>query len=105
MENLTGSNIFTALLVVVGVAGVLITLDQALKIIKGWKEPVLSNTEKLANDKRRLDAHEAAIEELQESNKLQGAALVALLDHQLHNGNTEQMEKARDDLLKHYMGK
>lgn len=105
MEALTGDNLLTTLLVIVGIAGVLITLDQAVKVIKAWKEPVTSNTQKLANDKRRLDLHEAAITELEESGRLQGAALVALLDHQLHNGNTEQMERARDDLLKHYMNK
>ena len=32
------------------------------------------------------------------------AGIVALLDHQLHNGNTDQMENARNDINKYLNG-
>lgn len=64
---------------------------------------------KLANDKTRLDAHERALSHISEteaSNREGFAALcgamIAVLDHELHNGNAEQMEKARDE-LNHYL--
>jgi len=64
---------------------------------------------KLANDKSRLDAHErtlAHISETEQSNRdgfaAVAGALNAVLDHELHNGNTQQMEKARDE-LNHYL--
>jgi len=64
---------------------------------------------KLDNDKTRLDAHERALSHISEtetSNREGFAALcgamIAVLDHELHNGNTEQMEKARDE-LNHYL--
>ena len=64
---------------------------------------------KLANDKTRLDAHERAlahISETEQSNRdgfaAVAGALIAVLDHELHNGNTQQMEKARDE-LNHYL--
>lgn len=64
---------------------------------------------KLANDKSRLDAHErtlAHISETEQSNRdgfaAVAGALIAVLDHELHNGNTQQMEKARDE-LNHYL--
>lgn len=64
---------------------------------------------KLGADKTRLDAHERAlahISETEQSNRdgfaAVAGALIAVLDHELHNGNTQQMEKARDE-LNHYL--
>lgn len=105
MEALTMTNLSATAYVFIALAGILVTLDKAVDVIKKWKAPATSTVQKLANDKVRLDNHEAAIKELKESGKFQSAALVALLDHELHNGNTKQMEAARDDLLKHYMNK
>jgi hypothetical protein len=103
--DLTPDQLLKTVYVIVAVFGVLITVDKGIDIIKKWRAPATDTAQKLANDKGRLDDHEAAIKDLQESGRLQGAALVALLDHELHNGNTKQMEDARDDLLKHYMAK
>ena len=105
MENITLEQLSTTVYVVLIIFGALITVDKVIDIIKKWRAPATDTAQKLANDKGRLDDHEAAIKELQESGRLHGAALVALLDHELHNGNTKQMEDARDDILKHYMAK
>ena len=72
-------------------------------------EPRLSGIEsKLENDKNRLDNHEQTISTITKSNDvIKGGlevtcnALAAVLDHELHNGNSDQMQKARDD-LQHY---
>lgn len=60
---------------------------------------------KLAADKSRLDNHEAALTNIRNSNtiirdglRVCCEALAAVLDHELHNGNSGQMQKARDDL-------
>ena len=105
MENLTPDQLLTAVYVILAIFGVLITVDKGIDIIKKWRAPATDTAQKLANDKDRLDNHEQAIQDLQESSRVQCAALVALLDHELHNGNKEQMEGARDDLLKHLMAK
>ena len=105
MENLTPDQLLTAAYVILAIFGVLITVDKGIDIIKKWRAPATDTAQKLANDKDRLDNHEQAIQDLQESSRVQCAALVALLDHELHNGNKEQMEGARDDLLKHLMAK
>lgn len=56
----------------------------------------------LRKDKDRLDVHATQIKSLRDANKIQFAALIALLDHELHNGNADQMQQARDD-LKNYL--
>ena len=69
-------------------------------------EPRFKDIEmKLGNDKNRLDNHESAIksinssiETIKEGMQVTADALTAILDHELHNGNTSQMQKARDEL-------
>ena len=69
-------------------------------------EPRLNGIEaKLDNDKNRLDNHETAIkslngsiETIKEGLQVTSYALTAILDHELHNGNSDQMQRARDDL-------
>ncbi len=85
-----------------------LTEDIAMKVMEKL-EPRLSGIEsKLENDKNRLNNHEDTISTIKKSNKLitDGLevtcnALMAVLDHELHNGNADQMQKARDD-LQHY---
>ena len=85
-----------------------LTEDIATKVMEKL-EPRLSSIEsKLENDKNRLDNHEDAITTIRKTNEvITGGlevtcnALMAVLDHELHNGNSDQMQKARDD-LQHY---
>lgn len=75
-------------------------------------EPRLEDMEKkLTADKNRLDNHEASIRSLNSSidsikdgMQVTADALSAILDHELHNGNTDQMQKARDELQKYTNG-
>ena len=64
---------------------------------------------KLANDKMRLDAHERTLSHISESETSNregfaalAGAMIAVLDHELHNGNSDQMEKAKEE-LNHYL--
>lgn len=105
LQMLTSSNLMTTGEVLLAFAALVIVLDKVVDIIKKWRTPATSTDQKLANDKVRLDNHEAEIRELKEGGRLQGEALIALLDHELHNGNSQQMEAARDNLLGYYMKK
>ena len=75
-------------------------------------EPRFKDIEtKLNNDKNRLDNHETAInslngsiETIKEGMQVSCDALTAILDHELHNGNADQMQKARDDLQSYTNG-
>ena len=75
-------------------------------------EPRFKDIEaKLDTDKSRLDNHETAIkslngsiETIKDGLQVTSNALTAILDHELHNGNSDQMQKARDDLQKYTNG-
>ena len=98
MENITPDQLLNTVVVLLSIFAAIVTVDKVIDIIKKWRTPSLDTAKKLANDKKRLDEHDESIHTLQESSRVQLAALLALLDHELHNGNAEQMQKARDGI-------
>jgi len=120
--------LWTALIVLVGVGGLIVLGDkvadvwrkhQARKQISSGPEgkladeiskKVLDNLEsrfadidrKFANDKQLLETHTRQIGEinkrvdsLETGQKAQCRGILALLNHELHNGNTDEMEEAK----------
>lgn len=60
---------------------------------------------KLENDKNRLDGHERTLNSISASQRENAegfaalaGALLAVLDHEMHNGNDDQMTTARNEL-------
>ena len=107
METLTAGQLSTTIYVLLAIFGGIITVDKVLDIVKKWRAPSSDVYTKLSNDKQRLDEHEQQLQALKaeqlaqkENSRVQCAALLALLDHELHNGNADQMQAARDDLVK-----
>ncbi len=98
MENITPEQLINAVTVLLVLFGGIVTVDKVIDVVKKWRLPATDTAKKLANDKKRLDEHEEAIHSLRESSRVQLAALQALLDHELHNGNADQMQSARDDI-------
>lgn len=98
MENITPDQLMNTVVVLLAIFAAIVTVDKVIDIIKKWRTPSTDTIKKLENDKMRLDAHDEAIHTLQESSRVQLGALMALLDHELHNGNGGQMQKARDDI-------
>lgn len=99
MAGITVDQLMDAVIVLLAVLSSVTVVDKAVDIFKKWRTPSTETAKKLANDKLRLDRHEECITELQEINQVLCAGVVALLDHELHNGNSDQMEKARDDIM------
>lgn len=52
----------------------------------------------LGNDKRRLDDHEMQISDIRGGQKANCKGVQALLEHELHNGNAEEMQKASQEI-------
>lgn len=102
MDKVTPDQLMNAVVVLLAIFAAIVTVDKVIDIFKKWRMPSTDTAKKLANDKMRLDAHERAIQSLQESNQVLCSGIIALLDHELHNGNSEQMQKARDDIM-HYL--
>lgn len=104
MENVTPDALLNAVIVILAVFAAIATIDKAVDIFKKWKQPTTDTAKKLANDKERLDQHDKSIKKLQESNQVLCAGILALLDHELHNGNADQMQQARDDIMRYLQG-
>ena len=69
--------------------------NQRLEALEKWREGV---DNKLANDKRHLDA-------IDESNRVTQVALLALLDHGIDGNNTKQMQHAKEELQNHLINR
>lgn len=101
MEHITPEQLMSAIVVVLAIFAAIVTVDKVIDIIKKWRSPTTDTAKKLAADKIRLDNHDSAIAKLQESNQVICTALLAILDHELHNGNSDQMQRARDELMQY----
>lgn len=99
MQNISPEELLNTVYVVLAFLAAIVTIDKVIDIIKKWRAPTTDTEKKLANDKKRLDEHDEAINDLRESNQVICSALLAILDHELHNGNGDQMQKARDEMM------
>ena len=98
LSKVSPDQLYTAVIVILAVFAAIITVDKVIDIIKKWRAPTTDTEKKLQNDKKRLDDHEEAITDLRESQQVICSALLAILDHGIHNGDTDQMKQARDEL-------
>lgn len=105
MEAFTVEQLYSAALVFLALCGAVVAVGKTIEVIRGWRKPsddlkdeVRQHTAYFAADKRRLDAHEGELEALGEGQKVCCIALIALLEHELHNGNTEEMQDASKQL-------
>lgn len=105
MENLTFEALRTAATVILLIFGAIVTIGKGIEVIKKWRNPQMQKDnaqtadikkcmDKLDNDKRRLDKHARDIEDLREGQKYLCMGVQALLGHELHNGNTDEMKAA-----------
>ena len=104
MEHLTPEQVMDTAAVLLTMFAAIVTLDKVREIIKKWKSPSLDVSKKLARDRERLDEHEKEINTLRDSGRVQCAALLALLDHEPHNGNSDQMERAKENINRYLQG-
>ncbi len=58
------------------------------------EEKVTAHAKMLDNDKRRLEEHTQQISDIRKGQMVTCAGVQALLEHELHNGNAEEMEEA-----------
>ena len=128
IEGITPGALWIFLYVAVGICALIILGDKVRAVFAGAagrkqaKKPELADEisakvlakmeprfaeidRKLANDKARIDEHTRAIGSL--SNRTDGLesgqrvlcrGVLALLNHELHNGNNDEMEKAKNGI-------
>lgn len=105
MDGITPDQLMTTAMVILAIFAAIITIDKVIDIIKKWRSPGTDTIKKLAADKERLDHHENAIKDLQDGQNVLLSGLLALLDHELHNGNAAEMKQASDDIIKYLKGR
>ena len=127
INGITMELFWTYLFVFVALCGIVTILLNTLEKILAWrkrKAQPLTDAKAdimtmLANDKHRLDAQDAIVSEhtrrldklerradtVEQGQKVQCKALMALLDHELHNGNADQMSEASREINDYLLDK
>lgn len=104
MSGITPDQLMNTVVVVLAVLAAIVAVDKAADVFHKWKRPQKDMSEMLRTDKQRLDEHERDISVLKDGQEALCAGVIALLDHQLHNGNSDQMEKAKEQISKYLSG-
>lgn len=116
VEVLTGANLTTALMVLVALAGLYILACNVVESTRKLRGSKATQAETLADhqaecsrrferDFSRLGALETRMAQQEETSKVLCAGLRALLEHELHNGNADEMRAASDNLFRHLNGR
>lgn len=123
IEGITPDALWVFLYVLVGIAGIVVLADKVLDVFRKRKtrteaeaeEPLLAIrnrltevekkldrvNEKLDNDNRRLNALEEEQKDIHKGFSVLATANLAMLEHVMHNGNTQQMEDAKEKLVEY----
>ena len=116
LEVLSKPNyLFDFFAVLIALAGLVILASKLIEAIRVFKKPQekkelsLENHQeacerRFSDDKQELNNHQQRIEALEAGQKVQCKALHALLEHAIHNGNTDEMKEASKDLFNHMNG-
>ncbi len=105
MNGLTAEQLITAASVLLTLFGAVSVADRFADTVKKWRAPEREVKSRLSENSRTLEAHEEAIRSLREGQKVLCAGVVALLDHELHNGGSRRMARARDELSAYLSGR
>ncbi len=102
MQNITFDALLTTAVVILAFCGAVNVIGSTIKLFRDWKKPKNDTFgeigRRLDAGKTRLDAHDKAIDALKDGQKHMCEGVVALLNHELHNGNSTEMQKASDDI-------
>lgn len=92
----------------------IILIGNLIKTIKDWRKPTTDMKQKLEEHERYLSSDKARIERLEhdlreinakntEAQAVLMKAVLALLNHQLHDGNADEMINAQKALMDYLM--
>ncbi len=102
MQNVTFDALTTTMVVILAICGAVNVIGSTVKLIKEAIKPKADTftdiADRLEESEARLDAHDKAIAALKDGQKHMCEGVVALLNHELHNGNSTEMQKASDEI-------
>lgn len=113
MENIetlaSSNNLIVFLIVLIALMSLFNLAGQSIETYRKIRKPSLEGDKRLedrlaqyenyfANDRRRLDKHDQDIADLKMGMRNNCSGVKALLNHELHNGNADEMQKAADTI-------
>lgn len=112
VKLLTGDHIFIFLMVLVAIATLLILTGNAVEAVRKLRRPQEKKEDILERrqsecakmfdrDFKRLNEHALRIEAVEETTRVLCTGMHALLEHELHNGNADEMRQASAALFDH----
>lgn len=105
VDALTGGGLLAALVAVVALMELIILTGKAadtMRSLRGPRRAADARVEAVSaaqrEDRARLDRHEAELTGLREGQRQLCQGVQALLEHALHNGNSDEMDKASREI-------
>lgn len=108
-----GNNFFVFMLVLVAIMGIFVLVGNVIKTIRELKKPheniresldgkIMALENKVERIETVINSHSGEINDIRHTNRIQCQAVRALLNHAIHDGNTDEMLRAAgalDDYL------
>lgn len=112
LQSITGDHLFGALLILAAIPTLFSLGANAILAYRKLRMPKTQQVvdlsdhqraceQKFLNDFNSINALEARVNTLEKGQRVNCAALRALLEHALHNGNASEMKAASDNLFKY----
>ena len=112
VKVLTSDNLLIFLLILVALATLFILFVNVVESARKLKKPQENKENNLTShqdecqkrfdhDYQMLNDHAERIEDVEETTHVLCAGIHALLEHELHNGNSDEMRAASDVLFRH----
>lgn len=98
MESLTLVQIRDFVIVLLAIMAFIVLIGNVWKTIKGWREPGMSEAQWRQEVDTKLDSDNKRIKRLEDGNRVQCRALMALLSHEINGNSNDKLEKALNEL-------
>ena len=105
MEALTGTNLLTALIVVVAIAEVFNLATKTVQNIKAVKKPSQDLSETVESHQRMLDADKKRLDSIEEGQNALCKAMVALLNHGITGNSVDKLKEAQTELTNYLINR
>lgn len=110
------ASIVTVLVFLLAGLGIFLAVGQAIKLWRELKKPkgdeensyskhISDAEERFQRGERKMDQNTQDITDLREGQRVTCVAIMALLNHSLHNGNDKEMLEASDGLNKYLINR
>lgn len=96
VESVTWDAIKNAVVVFLALCGGVATIGKAVDVIKGWRKPGADESHQVRENAEKIAALEKANDDNRAGIKALCAGVRALLEHELHNGNSDELKTASD---------